>query len=94
MCWRRCWPPTNGVRLVDIRDRALLLTTFASAGRRSEVAEPHIEHLVDEEPVHADSLNTASPLLPCLTINLGPHQHTPASRRWLLMVIKLHCREA
>jgi integrase len=30
-----------------------------------------IEDLVDEEPVHADPRNAASPLLPCLTLNLG-----------------------
>ncbi|MDL2403815.1 site-specific integrase [Rhizobium mayense] len=61
-----------GGRLVDLRDRALLLTAFASGGRRrSEVAGLCIEDLVDEEPVHAVPGNAASPLLPCLTINLG-----------------------
>jgi integrase len=61
-----------GDRLVDIRDRALLLTAFASGGRRrSEIAGLRIEDLVDEEPVHADPRKTESPLLPCLTINLG-----------------------
>ncbi|MBB5577846.1 integrase [Rhizobium paranaense] len=53
-----------GERLVDLRDRALLLTAFASGGRRrSEVANLRIEDLVDEEPVHADPKNPASPLL-------------------------------
>jgi integrase len=61
-----------GDRLVDLRDRALLLTAFASGGRRrSEVAALRVEDLVDEEPVHADPRNAASPLVPCLTINLG-----------------------
>ncbi|NTG91013.1 site-specific integrase [Agrobacterium rhizogenes] len=61
-----------GDRLVDVRDRALLLTAFASGGRRrSEVADLRIEDLVDEEPVHADPRSSASPLLPCLTIGLG-----------------------
>jgi integrase len=61
-----------GDRLVDSRDCALLLTAFASGGRRrSEIAGLRIEDLVDEEPVHADPRNAASPLLPCLTLNLG-----------------------
>ncbi|MDK4740267.1 site-specific integrase [Rhizobium sp. CNPSo 3464] len=61
-----------GERLVDLRDRALLLTAFASGGRRrSEVATLRVEDLIDEEPVHADPKNAASPLLPCLTITLG-----------------------
>ncbi|MGV1760801.1 site-specific integrase [Rhizobium sp. A22-96] len=61
-----------GDRLVDRRDRALLLLAFASGGRRrSEVAALRTEDLVDEEPVLADPRNTASPLLPCLTIKLG-----------------------
>ncbi|MBB3302983.1 integrase [Rhizobium sp. BK077] len=61
-----------GDRLVDVRDRALLLTAFASGGRRrSEIASLRIEDLIDEEPAHADPQNSASPLLPCLTLNLG-----------------------
>jgi integrase len=68
-----------GDRLVDIRDRALLLTAFASGGRRrSEIANLRIEDLVDEEPVHADPRKTESPLLPCLTINLGRTKTTTA----------------
>lgn len=51
----------GGDRLVDIRDRALLLTAFASGGRRrSEIAALRIEDLVDEEPVHADPKSAAS----------------------------------
>ena len=68
-----------GDRLVDIRDRALLLTAFASGGRRrSEIADLRIEDLVDEEPVHADPRNAASPVLLCLTINLGRTKTTTA----------------
>ncbi|MFK0167078.1 site-specific integrase [Rhizobium sp. NPDC090279] len=71
-----------GDRLVDLRDRALLLTAFASGGRRrSEIAALRIEDLVEEEPVHADPKNTASPLLPCLTINLGRTKTTTAEDR-------------
>ncbi|MBB5577862.1 integrase [Rhizobium paranaense] len=69
-------------RLVDIRDRALLLTAFASGGRRrSEIAGLRIEDLVDEEPVHADPRDSASPLLPCLTINLGRTKTTTAEEK-------------
>lgn len=69
----------DGERLVDLRDRALLLTAFASGGRRrSEVAGLRVEDLVDEEPVHADPRNPASPLLPCLTVHLGRTKTTTA----------------
>lgn len=61
-----------GERLVDIRDRALLLAAFASGGRRrSEMVGLRLEDLVDEEPVPADPKNTGSPLLPCMTLQLG-----------------------
>ncbi|NLS20312.1 site-specific integrase [Rhizobium sp. P40RR-XXII] len=69
----------DGERLVDLRDRALLLTAFASGGRRrSEVADLRVEDLVDEDQVHADPRNAASPLLPCLTVNLGRTKTTTA----------------
>ncbi|NTJ51405.1 site-specific integrase [Agrobacterium rhizogenes] len=68
-----------GNRLVDIRDRALLLTAFASGGRRrSEVAALRVEDLIDEESVHTDPANPNSPPLPCLTINLGRTKTTTA----------------
>ncbi|MBD9524285.1 site-specific integrase [Ensifer sp. ENS02] len=61
-----------GERLVDLRDRALLLTAFASGGRRrSEVAALRVEDLVDEDPVRADPNDANSPALPCLSIRLG-----------------------
>ena len=69
-------------RLVDIRDQALLLTAFASGGRRrSEVASLRIEDLTDEEPVPADPGKTDSPTLPCLTINLSRTKTTSAENR-------------
>ncbi len=69
----------NGERLVDLRDRAVLLTAFASGGRRrSEVAGLRVEDLVDEDQVHADPRNPASPLLPCLTVHLGRTKTTTA----------------
>ena len=62
----------GGERLVDLRDRALLLAAFASGGRRrSEVAALRVEDLVDEDPVRADPNDMASPPLPCLSIRLG-----------------------
>jgi integrase len=66
-------------RLVDLRDRALLLLAFASGGRRrSEVAGLRVEDLIDEEPVRADSADTDSPALPCMTIHLGRTKTTTA----------------
>ncbi|PTM88387.1 site-specific integrase [Mycoplana dimorpha] len=59
-------------KLVDIRDRAILLTAFASGGRRrSEIADLRVDDLVEEEPVRAIPDDPASPSLPCLSIRLG-----------------------
>ncbi|MGF6178642.1 tyrosine-type recombinase/integrase [Ensifer sp. 4252] len=61
-----------GERLVDLRDRALLLAAFASGGRRrSEIAGLRVEDLTDEEPVRADPSDLNSPALSCLSIRLG-----------------------
>ncbi|SDN38613.1 site-specific integrase [Ensifer sp. YR511] len=66
-----------GDRLVDIRDRALLLLAFASGGRRrSEVAELRLEDITDEEQVLTDPSIPGSPLLPCLAIRLGSTKTT------------------
>lgn len=49
--------------LVDVRDRALILTAFASGGRRrSEIANLRVEDIITEEPVEK---------LTCLTLRLG-----------------------
>jgi site-specific recombinase XerC len=70
---------TAGDRLVDLRDRALLLMAFASGGRRrSEVASLRIEQLVEQEPVPADPKDSDSPNLPCLKIRLGRTKTTAA----------------
>ncbi|KSV71565.1 hypothetical protein N183_27790 [Sinorhizobium sp. Sb3] len=54
-----------GERLVDLRDRALLLAAFASGGRRrSEVAALRVEDLTDEDTVQADPADPNSPPLP------------------------------
>lgn len=67
-------------RLVDIRDRALLLTAFASGGRRrSEVAGLRVEDLVDEAPVPSDPKDPESAKLPCLTLHLGRTKTTDAT---------------
>ncbi|KSV73539.1 integrase [Sinorhizobium sp. Sb3] len=59
-------------RLVDVRDRALILLAFASGGRRrSEVAALRVGDLIDEDPVQADPSIPDSPPLPCLAIRLG-----------------------
>ncbi len=61
-----------GARLADTRDKALLLTAFASGGRRrSEIARLRFEQLADEEPVPADPGNGDGPSLPCVSIALG-----------------------
>ncbi|MDW9488226.1 site-specific integrase [Sinorhizobium meliloti] len=68
-----------GDRPVDVRDQALLLTAFASGGRRrSEVAALHVEDLADEEPVRANPADKDSPPLPCLSIRLGRTKTTTA----------------
>lgn len=68
-----------GDRRVDVRDRAILLTAFASGGRRrSEVASLRVEDLVDEAPVLLDPKDPESPKLPCLTIRLGRTKTTDA----------------
>ncbi|MGF6157424.1 integrase [Ensifer sp. KUDG1] len=61
-----------GERTVDLRDRALLLTAFASGGRRrSELAGLRVDDLSDEDPVQADPTDPGSPPLPCLSIRVG-----------------------
>ena len=69
----------TGDSLADIRDRAILLTAFASGGRRrSELADLRVEDLVEEDPVPTDPQDPASPGLPCLLINLGRTKTTSA----------------
>ena len=61
-----------GERLVDIRDRALLLVAFASGGRRrSEVASLRVEQLIEQDPVLADPKDAQASRLLCLSINLS-----------------------
>lgn len=66
-------------RLVDIRDRAILMVAFASGGRRrSEVAALRLDQLHDEPSVPSDPIDPASRPLPCLSIRLGRTKTTEA----------------
>lgn len=68
-----------GDRLVDIRDRALLLVAFASGGRRrSEVAGLRLEQLAEQDPVPVDPKDPDGAKLPCLEIRLGRTKTTEA----------------
>jgi integrase len=59
-------------RLVDFRDKALLLTAFASGGRRrSEIARLRFEQISREPPVPRDPKNPGARSLPWLSIALG-----------------------
>jgi integrase len=59
-------------RLVDLRDRALLLVAFASGGRRrSEVARLRLEQFLPQDPVPLDPSDPEAGTLPCLAIQLG-----------------------
>jgi integrase len=59
-------------RLVDLRDRALLLFAFASGGRRrSEIASLRVEQVIAREPVPADPSDPDAGTLPCARIRLG-----------------------
>ena len=69
----------SGSRLVDLRDKAILLLAFASGGRRrSEIANLRVEDLVEEEPVHGNPANPTSSPLPCLSLRLGRTKTTSA----------------
>ncbi|MER8950665.1 site-specific integrase [Mesorhizobium sp. M0809] len=68
-----------GDRFVDVRDRAILITAFASGGRRrSEIASLRFEQIVAEQPVPADPKAPDGEKLPCLKIRLGRTKTTQA----------------
>lgn len=68
-----------GERLVDVRDRALLMVAFASGGRRrSEVSSLRLEQMVEQDPVPQDPKDSDSALLPCMSIHLGRTKTTEA----------------
>ncbi|MBA8907511.1 site-specific integrase [Aminobacter ciceronei] len=78
-----------GDRLVDMRDRALLITAFASGGRRrSEIASLRFEQIVEEEPVPADpKVPDSSNMLPCLSIRLGRTKTTQADSDAFVLLV-------
>ncbi|MFH6784888.1 MULTISPECIES: integrase [Methylobacterium] len=65
-------------RLVDVRDRALLMITVASGGRRAEVAGLRVEDLVRDAPVPRDPADPESAKVPKLTMRLGRTKTTTA----------------
>ncbi|WP_404924702.1 tyrosine-type recombinase/integrase [Mesorhizobium sp. ORM16] len=78
-----------GDRLVDVRDRALLLMAFASGGRRrSEVSALRIEQLIEEDPVPADPKQPeSSEKLLCLAIKLGRTKTTEADTDAMVLLV-------
>ncbi|RWA78248.1 MAG: integrase [Mesorhizobium sp.] len=77
-----------GDRLVDVRDRALLITAFASGGRRrSEISALRVEQIVEEEPVPTDPKAPHGEKLPCLSIRLGRTKTTQADSDAFVLLI-------
>ena len=77
-----------GERLVDNRDRALLITAFASGGRRrSEISALRVEQLVEEDPVPADPKVPDGEKLPCLKIHLGRTKTTQADSDAFVLLV-------
>lgn len=77
-----------GEKLVDVRDGALLVTAFASGGRRrSEIASLRIEQIIEEEPVPVDPKDPDGPKLPCLKIRLGRTKTTQADSDAFVLLV-------
>ncbi|MER9643207.1 site-specific integrase [Mesorhizobium sp. M0239] len=77
-----------GEKLVDLRDRALLITAFASGGRRrSEISALRVEQLVEEDPVPADPKASGGDTLPCLRIRLGRTKTTQADSDAFVLLV-------
>ncbi|RWI32970.1 MAG: integrase [Mesorhizobium sp.] len=78
-----------GEKLVDVRDRALLITAFASGGRRrSEIASLRFEQIVEEAPVPTDPKAPDSlDKLPCLKIRLGRTKTTQADSDAFVLLV-------
>jgi integrase len=75
-------------RLVDVRDRALLLAAFASGGRRrSEIASLRIEQIVAQEPVPADPSDAEAGTLPCARIRLGRTKTSAAEHDAFVLLV-------
>jgi integrase len=77
-----------GEKLVDVRDRALLITAFASGGRRrSEISALRVEQLLEEDPVPVDPKDPDGPKLPCLKIRLGRTKTTQADSDAFVLLV-------
>ncbi|MEI8703508.1 site-specific integrase [Mesorhizobium sp. ISC15] len=77
-----------GDRLVDVRDRALLITAFASGGRRrSEIASLRFEQIVEEQPAPTDPKAPDGEKLPCLSIRLGRTKTTQADGNAFVLLV-------
>ncbi|RWB69716.1 tyrosine-type recombinase/integrase [Mesorhizobium sp.] len=77
-----------GDRLVDVRDRAILITAFASGGRRrSEISALRVGQIVEEEPVPTDPKAPHGEKLPCLSIRLGRTKTTQADSDAFVLLI-------
>lgn len=78
----------GGDRLVEVRDRAILMTAFASGGRRrSEISALRVEQIVEEEPVPTDPKAPHGEKLPCLSIRLGRTKTTQADSDAFVLLI-------
>jgi integrase len=78
----------GGDRLVDVRDRALLLVAFASGGRRrSEMSSLRLEQLIDADPVPTDPKDPNGPTLPCTKIQLGRTKTTEADQDAVVLLV-------
>lgn len=77
-----------GDRLVDVRDRAILITAFASGGRRrSEISALRVEQLLEEDRVPADPKESDGDTLPCLRIRLGRTKTTQADSDAFVLLV-------
>ena len=71
----------NGLRAIDLRDRAILLVAFAAGGRRrSEVATLRHSQISLAEPIKLRQADPASPTVPCVRIALGRTKTTTAGQ--------------
>ena len=78
----------SGERLVDLRDRTLLLVAFASGGRhRSEAARFAVEDLVERPPVAAYPTKPDGPKIPALALRLDRTKTTSGERDELVLII-------
>ena len=69
----------DGLRAIDLRDRAILLVAFAAGGRRrSEVATLRHSQISLADPIKLRPSDPTSPTVPCVRIALGRTKTTTA----------------